>query len=196
MLSSLPSINRTRNIIAKQHQRGNILEKLPNSVVNRSTKLSFKHLNFHKPVSIFTILLESNEEGQSNCKIANCLKSAPPLSFLLIISNNFVAEFPNFCPTQKCPKSLTVCLAYHMAMQLWLVQLLLLLLSAHFFDTLLPDFELLAKKARPPTIRPKLAPNMGFPPLPLCLLRTKSVRHIACGAFSYSIALVQCNAGI
>lgn len=56
----------------------------------------------------------------------------PPLSFLLIISNNFVAEFPNFCPTQKCPKSLTVCLAYHMAMQLWLVQLLLLLLSAHF----------------------------------------------------------------
>ena len=66
----------------------------------------------------------------------------------------------------------------------------------HFFDTLLPDFELLAKKARPPTIRPKLAPNMGFPPLPLCLLRTKSVRHIACGAFSYSIALVQCNAGI
>ena len=94
------------------HDSCNILGSVKNTLWfscqrQLSTKLSFKHLNFHNPLSTFTILLESGVKRiERGGREANQIVKLPTawqlllLLLLLITFNYFVAEFPNFCPTK------------------------------------------------------------------------------------------------
>ena len=114
-----------------------------------SSKLSVDHLNFHHPVSIFTILLESGVKRRDNQIVK--IPTAPPSFLSSISSSNY---FQIFAPRAKMPQITDCVLAYHMAMQVWLVlfcfsfcRRIFARLSTHFCRIFSSR-----QKPRPPTI--------------------------------------------